>query len=136
MVTKRLKHLKDLMIRARANASESITVMVETLRALEVHGDLCEKARAINERRAVVEIIVKAHSRIQDIDTALARMTDGSYGLCLECEEQIGESRLLAQPWAETCVSCQGHRESERLNHSPGDVTYMMNKQMEAAWRA
>jgi DnaK suppressor protein len=44
---------------------------------------------------------------LREIQESLLRMSNGSYGLCLECEEQISQKRLEAIPWARHCVTCQ-----------------------------
>jgi DnaK suppressor protein len=44
---------------------------------------------------------------LREIDEALARMNDRSYGTCQECGEPISMKRLDALPWALYCVSCQ-----------------------------
>ena len=38
---------------------------------------------------------------------SLARMADGSYGICLHCEEEIKPKRLDAVPWTKYCIRCQ-----------------------------
>ena len=40
------------------------------------------------------------------IDAALARIADGSYGLCLRRGEPIGHERLAARPAADLCIDC------------------------------
>lgn len=40
------------------------------------------------------------------IDAALARLADGSYGICAECGEKIAPARLEAQPDAVLCINC------------------------------
>jgi len=40
------------------------------------------------------------------IDAALARIKNGTYGICGECEEELQQKRLEAVPWARYCVSC------------------------------
>ena len=40
------------------------------------------------------------------IDAALARIADGSYGICATCGEAIAEARLDAQPDAVLCIDC------------------------------
>jgi DnaK suppressor protein len=37
----------------------------------------------------------------------MERIADGNYGTCLECEEEIGQKRLQAMPWAVLCITCQ-----------------------------
>lgn len=44
---------------------------------------------------------------LREIADALRRMDQGSYGVCLECEEPISSKRLDAVPWAKYCVTCQ-----------------------------
>lgn len=56
-------------------------------------------------------------NRLNDIDCALARITDGSYGDCADCSAQIPPRRLEALPFATLCVACQStaDRKSRRL---------------------
>lgn len=41
---------------------------------------------------------------LEEIDDALRRIDDGSYGACEACGRPIGEERLLAVPWARLCI--------------------------------
>jgi DnaK suppressor protein len=51
-------------------------------------------------------------TRLNRIEAALRRCANDEYGLCVECEEEIGYARLKAQPEAPFCIDCQSHRES------------------------
>jgi DnaK suppressor protein len=55
---------------------------------------------------------VAVHDRLQhalsDVDTALRKLAEGSYGLCEVCGEPIGEGRLEVRPWAVRCVEHAG----------------------------
>lgn len=44
---------------------------------------------------------------LREISDALVRVDQGTFGVCLECEEPISTKRLEALPWARYCVSCQ-----------------------------
>jgi DnaK suppressor protein len=44
---------------------------------------------------------------LREISDALIRIDQGTYGVCLECEEPISAKRLEALPWARYCVTCQ-----------------------------
>lgn len=48
---------------------------------------------------------------LDDIQAALARISDGSYGQCSECGVEIGLARLQSQPAAARCINCQGEAE-------------------------
>ena len=47
------------------------------------------------------------------VAAALRRIEDGSYGICLGCEEAIGKKRLDAVPWTPLCITCQGKNEKQ-----------------------
>jgi DnaK suppressor protein len=48
---------------------------------------------------------------LHDIDESLRKINEGSYGICEECGEEIGEKRLSVLPAATLCVICQGNKE-------------------------
>ncbi len=50
------------------------------------------------------------YETVKEIAQALARLDDGSYGVCQSCGRQIPAERLQAVPWAALCVPCSGRR--------------------------
>ena len=44
---------------------------------------------------------------LQDVDRALAKVEEGTYGICTNRGEQIPVDRLEALPWATLCIDCQ-----------------------------
>lgn len=53
-------------------------------------------------------------AQMQVLRHALAKFEDGSYGLCEECGNDIGYSRLQARPEARLCIGCQTRAEKQR----------------------
>lgn len=57
---------------------------------------------------------VEAHSKLQktfaDADRALAKLDEGTYGTCDNCDAEIPPERLEILPWAVLCVSCASRR--------------------------
>jgi len=49
----------------------------------------------------------RLESQITEVDKALKRIKDGSYGICTNCGEAINPERLEALPFAEFCINCQ-----------------------------
>jgi DnaK suppressor protein len=41
------------------------------------------------------------------VDAALARLEEGTFGVCRSCGRPIAEERLEARPWAALCIECQ-----------------------------
>ena len=48
---------------------------------------------------------------LAEIDAALQRIEDGTYGTCTNCGNQIPPERLEARPWATLCIDCKRQRE-------------------------
>ena len=68
---------------------------------------------AMQQQRMVQANRRTAQSRLARIEAALRRYHQEEYGLCRECEEEIGYLRLKAQPDAPFCITCQGRREAQ-----------------------
>ena len=49
---------------------------------------------------------------LREIEDALGRLRDGSYGTCQDCGMPMSQKRLEAVPWASYCVSCQERRQT------------------------
>lgn len=52
-----------------------------------------------------------ADRELAAVQAALARIDDGSYGSCIDCDEPIAPARLEVEPWAERCIECQTQHE-------------------------
>jgi DnaK suppressor protein len=61
-----------------------------------------------------IDYTLEEHSGqvLEQIDTALTRIEDGTFGTCAKCGNPIAEERLEARPWASLCIDCQ--RKAER----------------------
>jgi DnaK suppressor protein len=65
-----------------------------------------EGATIAFERAQAAALLERARDRLAEIDLALARIDDGSYGSCERCGEPISTARLAARPAARTCIGC------------------------------
>ncbi len=59
------------------------------------------------ERERDLALSAQARVLIEDIDKALAKIVDGTYGICELCGEPIPKERLKAIPYAALCVKCK-----------------------------
>jgi DnaK suppressor protein len=80
----------------------------------ETHVRIADEARDAEDdsfSNLIVDLNLSEIDRDADelrrIDTALARLSTGSYGVCESCGERIPEARLEAEPTALRCVRCQ-----------------------------
>lgn len=70
---------------------------------------------ASEERDREINFILSDRERvkIKQIDDALERVDDGSYGVCESCGLEIAEERLVAMPFTRLCRDCQQDQERE-----------------------
>jgi RNA polymerase-binding protein DksA len=58
------------------------------------------------ERSQVAALLSDAQRELSDIDQALDRLREGTYGLCAHCGKPIAPERLAARPAAAMCIDC------------------------------
>ena len=58
------------------------------------------------ERSQVSTMVEQVRGRLAEIDAALERVGDGTYGVCERCGAAIPDGRLEARPVARSCVPC------------------------------
>lgn len=66
------------------------------------------------EREKDFSILEQVEAELADVDRALRRLDDGTYGTCEACGHPIGDDRLEAMPAARFCVSHQSEAEANR----------------------
>jgi DnaK suppressor protein len=64
--------------------------------------------------------VTRDGGELRDIEGAQARIAAGRYGLCLDCEAEIGHARLQAYPSAKRCIGCQALREKTKASPPRG----------------
>jgi RNA polymerase-binding protein DksA len=68
--------------------------------------DLGETASITLGREIDYALGENSQAVLGEIDAALARIEDGTYGTCTNCGKEIAVERLEAQPWASLCIDC------------------------------
>jgi RNA polymerase-binding transcription factor DksA len=66
------------------------------------------------ERERDLLLSASAQQIVDEIDRALERIADKTYGVCLPAGRRINLERLEALPYAETCVDCKARAERRR----------------------
>ncbi|HEY8340629.1 MAG TPA: TraR/DksA C4-type zinc finger protein [Egibacteraceae bacterium] len=78
----------------------------EKVDRIDVDEGFADSAAATAERSELLALISTARERLGEIERALARMDDGTYGVCEVCGQPIPEARLEARPLSVRCVTC------------------------------
>jgi DnaK suppressor protein len=58
-------------------------------------------------REVAIRNLDRESAMLKNVQAALARFDNETFGVCLRCDEDIPEKRLNALPWAAHCVKCQ-----------------------------
>jgi DnaK suppressor protein len=75
--------------------------------AIEKTPDALDEVQLAGERELAIRNLDRESNLLRNVNGALARIADGSYGICLHCEEEIKPKRLDAVPWTKYCIRCQ-----------------------------
>ena len=75
--------------------------------AIEKTPDALDEVQLAGERELAIRNLDRESNLLRDVRSALARIADGSYGICMHCEEEIKPKRLDAVPWTKYCIRCQ-----------------------------
>jgi RNA polymerase-binding transcription factor DksA len=74
------------------------------------------------ERERDLSLLGEFRAELNEVERALARLADGSYGLCAHCRAPIGDERLTAVPATRYCRTCQARH--ERLDTLESEAAY------------
>jgi DnaK suppressor protein len=88
----------------RSMSAQKVAQVVTRLDVPSDEGDLSQQSHEewIFLNRNTLEIKL-----LREVEAAVRRIEQGTYGVCHECEEPISSKRLDALPWAKYCVACQ-----------------------------
>lgn len=75
--------------------------------AVERMSDIFDERALAADRERGARALESSTNLLRQVQAALQRMRDGTYGLCVGCEKEISSKRLRAVPWAARCVHCQ-----------------------------
>lgn len=74
---------------------------------IEKTPDALDEVQHAGERELAIRNLDRETNLLRNVRGALARIEDGSFGVCMHCEEDINPKRLNAVPWAPYCITCQ-----------------------------
>src|ERR671910_2287431 len=116
MDAEKLKHFQTLLLTQLRQHTEQ--VRTDQAAALELYDDGVKDSVDLSVQDLNKEIALRLGERsskvVADIDQALLRIKEGSYGICARCGKVIDERRLEAVPTARYDATCQA--EIERAN--------------------
>src|SRR6202012_47977 len=74
---------------------------------IEKSADALDAIQHASERELAIRNLDRESNLLRNVRAALRRIEEGSFGVCLHCEEDISPKRLAAVPWTAFCIRCQ-----------------------------
>ena len=75
--------------------------------AIEASADEFDFRLQAIDREVAAKNLEAVSAKRREAHAALRRIDEGTYGICVDCEEPISPARLKAVPWTSRCIYCQ-----------------------------
>jgi DnaK suppressor protein len=84
--------------------------------------DDADEARRATDRELAIRNLDRESNLLRELRSAIRRIDEGGFGVCLECEEDINLKRLEALPWTRLCIQCQEKADRLQTGGDLGDL--------------
>lgn len=119
-----LRERQDLQTRLHESEHDGLAVsMNDSIGELSGYDNHpADVGTELYERGKDIALNEQSEKRLREIDEAIDRMTDGTYGFCAECGREIPYGRLKANPTAKYCIEHQLHDDESNRRSVEEDV--------------
>ncbi|HEY1064581.1 MAG TPA: TraR/DksA family transcriptional regulator [Pirellulales bacterium] len=93
-------------------ADSGLSLSGGNLSSMPIH--LADMGSDTYEQDFTISLMENGGEVLDQIEAALERIEDGTYGNCLECPQKISKARLDAIPYAELCIECASKLDERR----------------------
>ena len=107
-----LKKIKERLLQEKHDVLKKNKSMSEV--SLDTEGDEIDEIQAELIFGVVNKLSEKNQEKLINIIKSISKIEDKTYGICEECEEEIEEKRLLANPYFSICISCAETKELKK----------------------
>jgi len=110
-----MKTIKDMLLKKREDLVREIArrSKASTESGAQDIGDILDSVSEERTRELDMILTDREKRKLAQIDDALERIEDNTYGLCEECGVKIPKPRLKVLPFAKYCIECQEKTERE-----------------------
>ncbi|MCI5073341.1 RNA polymerase-binding protein DksA [bacterium] len=98
---------KVLLEKKKTLVNEAVETMGDLTESQEHYADMTDQASAEMDRNFLLRVRDRERKLIMKINSVIAKIDDGSYGVCDLCGDLIAEARLLARPETTQCIECK-----------------------------
>jgi DnaK suppressor protein len=105
------EQLQEQLLEERDRVREQLTRLGQGDEAsLDFDENFADSGQVTAERGEVEALTGQLTETLHDVEDALAKFADGTYGECESCHQPIAEARLEAMPAARLCIACASKR--------------------------
>ncbi len=111
-----IEELKQKLLQEKKELEEDIKKIARPLNSKDEHfetafenigSDVDENANEVEQYSDNLAIESRLEQKLGDVNKALKEIEEGTYGICRNCNQEIGIERLRANPSARTCIKCE-----------------------------
>jgi len=103
-----LKQMEQILLKRKCELTQNLENLKESAKPVDLnspHGRL-SRQDALQHQQISLNGKKKVELELRQLEQALERIKDESYGYCLRCEAPILKKRLLAKPESPFCTDC------------------------------
>lgn len=109
-----LKEIKKTLEQERTQIIGDVALKIkDSTNAKNEIGDIYDKASEERERELNLTFGDRDREKLSQIEEAMEKIHDKTYGECEECGEPIGEGRIRALPFTASCIDCKSKEEKQ-----------------------
>lgn len=98
---------------------------------IETSADALDEGQQAAERALAIANLDRQSDLLRKVRAALDRIENGTFGICIHCEQEISPKRLAALPWAPYCITCQ--KAADEHEEDLTEVTEIVNDWLDGA---
>jgi DnaK suppressor protein len=124
MNERKLEKLRKSLEQTRAKIEGDVSYMANEIRAIGVEQDdesgglgnhIAEDGASVAEAERIVTVSEDLQNILQQVNAALERMDEGTFGTCQRCGKSVAMARLEAFPYVAYCINCQNILEHQEV---------------------
>ena len=107
--------VREELVQRQAMLSAELTKSTEGLLNDDVSfADSVDQAAADTDKAITVQIKNRGRDTLVQINQAIRRLDEGTFGNCEQCDSEIADARIKAFPFTTLCIDCKAELESEQ----------------------
>jgi DnaK suppressor protein len=113
MLSTEIKKYRDVLEKKRDELLAATSVRTPATEPGSKSGDWIDQSSQENEIHVRLALKQTDSKLLRAIEEAILRIDQGTYGICMECENEIAAPRLDAVPWTRVCIDCKAKQKEK-----------------------